>query len=189
MTKELFRIEGVEELTQVFKELQEDFGYKDSKRIIINGIKKALEPTLIMAKAEVSKHTGALAASLQIEARRVTSKDKGSKYVEPQDDFIGAVTTASGKKLKSLQFVNLRSTHEIYKPKKGKGAAIKQVGMESDGRAAALEFGTAKMGARPFLRMSLEGTKTVVTDSLGESIRMALEKYQARKAKKLSRGK
>lgn len=184
MAKELFRIEGVEELAQVFNEMQEDFGYKDSKRIIVSGIRKALQPTLIMAKAEVSKDTGALAASLQIEARRVTSKDKGSKYVEPQDDFIGAVTTASGKKLKTLQFVNLRSTHEVYKPKRGKNAAIKQVGVESDGRAAALEFGTAKMSARPFLRVSLESTKSVVVDSLGESIKLALDKYKARQAKK-----
>lgn len=188
MTKEVFRIDGLEELNQTFTELQNDFGSKDSKRIITRGIRHALQPTLVAAKAEVAKDTGALAASLQVEARRVTSKDRGSKYVEQQDDFIGAVTTASGKKLASVKFVNLRS-QEIYKPTKGKGAAIKQVGVKSDARAAALEFGTAKMGARPFLRSALESTRQEVVDSLGESIRMALEQYKTRAAKRAAKGK
>lgn len=188
MSKEVFRIEGMEELRQVLQEIENDIGHKNAKNIITRGIRKALEPTLTMAKSEVAKDTGALAASLQIEARRVTSKDRGSKYVEPGDDFIGAVTTASGKKLQSLKFVNLKSP-EIYKPKKGKNQAIKQVGMESDGRAAALEFGTAKMGARPFLRTALETTRAEVVESLGQTIREALEQYKARAAKRAAKGK
>lgn len=188
MSKEVFRLEGVDELQQTFKELAEDFGNKDAKRIITRGIRLALQPTLVAAKSEVAKDTGALAASLQVESRRVTSKDRGSKYVEPQDDFLGAVTTASGKKLASIKFVNLRS-QEIYKPKKGKNAAIKQVGVKSDARAAALEFGTAKMAARPFLRSALESTRQEVVDSLGQYIRMALEQYKTRAAKRALKGK
>lgn len=184
MTKEVFRLEGFEELHQVFVEIENDIGHKDAKRIITRGIRKALQPTLAMAKFEVAKDTGALAASLQVEARRTSKKDRGSKYVEPQDDFIGAVTTASGKKLASTQFVNLKSP-EIYKSKR---KAIKQVGIASDARAAALEFGTAKMDAKPFLRVSLEETRQEVVDSLGQSIKMALEKYKARVAKRKPKG-
>lgn len=184
MTKEIFRLEGVQELEDVFKELTDDFGPRDGKRILLRGIKRALQPVLLSAKAEVAKDTGALAASLQVEARRVTSKDRGSKYIDQRDDFIGAVTTASGRKLANIKFVNLKSTHEIYKTKR---KAIKQVGMASDGRAIALEFGTAKRPARPFLRQALESNSAVVAESLGQEIKVEIEKYKARKARKLSR--
>lgn len=188
MSREVFKIEGFEELRQTFQELENDFGKKDSKRIILRGIRKALESTLTLAKAEVSKNTGALEASLQIEARHVTSKDRGSKYVEATDDFIGAVTTASGRKLATTKFVNLKSP-EAKKPRKGKNAAIMQVGVNSDARAAALEFGTAKMSARPFLRVSLETTREQVVESLGQTIKQALEQYKSRAAKRALKGK
>ena len=184
MAREVFRLEGANELNEVFTQLTDDFGPRDGKRILLRAIRKSLGIVLAQAKMEVAKDTGALAASLQIEARRVTAKDRRSRYVEPRDDFVGAVTTASGKKLQNLKFVNLRS-NEIYKTKR---KAIKQIGMESDGRAAMLEFGTANRAARPFLRPALEANKEVVAESLGQYIKTEIEAYKARRAKKLGQG-
>lgn len=180
MAKVPVYFEGFRELEDVFKELDNDLGEKDSRRIVRTGIKKALEPVLTDAKANALKDTGALAASLQIESRIPTRKDRRSKYVSYTDKFIGAVTTASGAKLAKTAFVNLRSP-EAWK---GHKEAIKQVGIKSDARAIAVEFGTAKMAGKPFLRPALENNYSSVVSELADHLRTALSKYKARQAKK-----
>jgi HK97 gp10 family phage protein len=185
MAKTIVQFEGFQELADVLTELDNDLGEKDAKRILRVGIKKAMEPVLVDAKMEALKDTGALAASLQIEARKPTGKDRKSKYVSYTDQFIGAVTTASGAKLQKTAFVNLRSK-EVYK---GKKEAIKQVGIKSDARAIAVEFGTANMAGKPFLRPALENNRSVVISELAEHLRTALSRYRARQAKKALKGK
>lgn len=180
MAKVNVGFEGFQELEDVLKELSNDLGEKDSRRIIRLGIKKALQPVLIDAKAEALKDTGALAASLQIESRIPTRKDRRSKYVSYTDKFIGAVTTASGAKLAKTAFVNLRSPEAL----KGHKEAIKQVGIKSDARAIAVEFGTAKMAGKPFLRPALEKNSSIVISELADHLRTALSRYRARQAKK-----
>jgi HK97 gp10 family phage protein len=117
--------------------------------------------------------TGALQASLQIEARKPNNKDRRSKYISQTDVAIAAITTAPGKKLAKTKFQNQRT-----------GAT--QIGIKSDARVAAMEFGTAKVAAKPFLRPSLESNKTNITNDLGKSLGDALEKYKARQAKKVN---
>lgn len=180
MAKVNVGFEGFQELEDVLKELSNDLGEKDSRRIIRLGIKKALQPVLIDAKAEALKDTGALAASLQIESRIPTKKDRRSKYVSYTDKFIGAVTTASGAKLAKTSFVNLRSPEAL----KDRKEAIKQVGIKSDARAIAVEFGTAKMAGKPFLRPALEKNSSIVISELADHLRTALSRYRARQAKK-----
>lgn len=185
MAKMVVQFEGFQELEDVFAEIDRDLGEKDAKRIIRTGIKKALKPVLNDAKVEALKDTGALAASLQIEARKPTGKDRKSRYVSYTDKFIGAVTTASGAKLAKTAFVNLRSP-EAHKNHK---EAIKQVGIKSDARAIAVEFGTANMAGKPFLRPALESNQSVVVSELADHLRTALSKYKARQAKKALKGK
>lgn len=175
-----FDFEGFKELEEAFTELNNDFGEKDARRLIRASMKKAMEPVLVMAKAEALKDTGALAASLQIEVRKPTQKDKGSKYVSYGDKMIAAVTTASGAKLAKTSFVNQRSP-EFYK---GHKEAIKQVGIKSDARAVAVEFGTANMSGKPFLRPALEQNQRVVVSELADQLRSAIDKYKARQARK-----
>lgn len=177
-----FDFEGFRELEDVFTEIENDLGEKDAKRIIRRAMKAAMQPVLIMAKAEALKDTGALAASLQIEVRKPTKKDKGSKYVSYGDKMIAAVTTASGKKLAKTEWT------KAHKSNRGEITHFtKEKGIPSDARAIAVEFGTARMDGKPFLRPALEDNRTVVVDELALQLRTALEKFKARPARKVRR--
>jgi HK97 gp10 family phage protein len=162
---------GQQEFTEVLREMQDDFGAKDQKKILSSAMRVAMKPVLSRAKSLVHSDTGALAASLRIEARKPTQKDKNSVYVSPTDTVIGTVTTASGKQLAKKTFKNLKT---------GK----KQKGIESDARAYANEFGTHKMAAKPFLRPALESSSPEMLNLLTESLRTAISKYQAKQPKK-----
>ena len=164
--------EGWAETTELFKQISNDFGEKDASNIMRNAVRLSMKTVLEKARSLVSKDTGALAASLQVEARKPGKKDFRSKYIFPGDVVIGAVTTASGKKLAKLKFNNIKTGQ-------------KQVGTKSDARAMVLEFGTANMSPRPYLRPALESSAAQVTGILGKSLGVALEKYKAKQAKRL----
>ena len=126
-------------------------------------------PVLNKAKELAPTDTGALMASLRTEARKPNRRDRQSIYVNPSDVVIGKVTTASGKQLAKKKFKNLRTNQ-------------KQVGIESDGRAIANEFGTYKMAAKPFMRPALETTKSQVIAELADNLKAQLLKYKSKKA-------
>jgi HK97 gp10 family phage protein len=162
---------GQPEFTEVLRQMQDDFGEKDQKKILTGAMRLAMKPVLAKARNLVPKDTGALSASLRIEARKPTKRDRNSVYVSPTDTVIGTVTTASGKQLAKKTFKNIKT---------GK----KQKGIPSDARAYANEFGTAKMAGRPFLRPALETSSSQMLDSLTQSLKTAILKYQAKQPKK-----
>jgi HK97 gp10 family phage protein len=164
---------GQAEFTDVIRELQNDFGVKDQNKILSSAMRVAMKPVLEKAKSLVRTDTGGLRASLRIEARKPTTKDKKSVYVSPTDTVIGTVTTGSGKQLAEKTFKNLKTKK-------------KQKGIPSDARAVANEFGTAKMAAKPFLRPALETSSRVLLDSLTMSLLNAISKskYKAKQPKK-----
>lgn len=168
-----WKFEGAEELKEVLNELANDFGTKDAKTILKRGVREAMKPALYQAKLLAPADTGGLRASLRIETRKPTKKDMRSKYVSQNDVIIGTVTTAPGPALARLKFQNLHNTK----------SNIKQVGVPSDARAVAMEFGTAKVAAKPFLRPALESQSQAMVESLADHLRTALEKYKARKTK------
>lgn len=180
----IFKVEfeGFKETNELFRQIEKDFGEKDSQKILRNAVRKSMQPVLLTAKALARKDTGALAASLQVETRRPSNKDKRSKYIDINDIVIGAVTTASGKKLATKNFTNIKTGQKqsfdlISKTVKGKEI------ISNDQRAAAMEFGTSKLGAKPFLRPALESSAANVAGSLGDSLRFSLEKYKAKQTK------
>jgi HK97 gp10 family phage protein len=170
----IFKVEfeGFKETEELFRQITNDFGAKDASNIMRNAVRKSMAPVLNTAKNLAPKDTGALAASLQVETRKPTRKDQRSKYVYAGDVVIGAVTTASGKQLAKRSFKNVKTGE-------------KQKGIASDARAAAMEFGTAKVAAKPYLRPALERSSEGVASSLGESLKFSLEKYKARQLKKV----
>lgn len=170
----IFKVEfeGAKELSDLFRQIENDFGEKDSQNILRNAVRKSMQPVLLTARTLAPKDTGALAASLQVETRKPSNKDKRSKYVDGGDIVIGSVTTASGKKLAKKTFKNLQT---------GK----KQKGIESDARATVMEFGTAKTPAQPYLRPALESSAANVAGSLSNSLKFSLEKYKAKQAKRV----
>jgi hypothetical protein len=55
-----------------------------------------------------------------------------------------------------------------------------------DARAIANEFGTSKMSAKPFMRISLESQAQMVASQLGMILKQKMDSY---KAKNLTKGK
>ena len=170
MTKVTWRVDGIQELKQVLEEINNDFGPKDAKTIMKRAVRESLKPALFMAKLLAPADTGGLRASLRIETRKPTKRDMRSKYIHPTDTVIGTITTAPGPVLARTKFHNLHNTK----------SNIKQVGIPSDARAVAMEFGTARVKAQPYLRPALETQSRAIVDDLADHLRTALNKYKAR---------
>jgi HK97 gp10 family phage protein len=171
--KKLFEFKGFKELEEVFAEIADDFGEKDQKKILVSGVRQAMKPVLQMARMRAPVDTGALDASLRIEARKPNSKDRRSRYYKEGQVAMALVTTAPGNVLAKKSFMNRKNTK----------SGIKQVGIPSDARANVQEFGSYKMPAHPYMRTSLESQSQAVTDNLGNNLGLALQKYKAKNSK------
>ena len=148
------KLEGVGSVQAVFRELADEIGDKKANsKILIPAVREAMKPVLAKAIGEAPEDTGGLKRSLQIEARRPNRKDKRSKYIANTDTVISLVTTAPGKKLAKL-------------------------GIKSDARAIAQEFGTARNPAHPYLRAALESQSTSVVNNLAGILARRIDKYK-----------
>ena len=150
------KLEGIGPIADVLKEISNEIGDKKTQsKILVPAVREAMKPVLAMAKANAPKDTGALERSLIIEARRPTRRDKRSKYVTETDTVIAAVTTASGKKLAKM-------------------------GLESDARAIAQEFGSARNTAHPYLRPALESMAQSTVNTLSGILARRIEQFKAK---------
>ena len=148
------KLEGVGNVQAVFRELADEIGDKKANsKILIPAVREAMKPVLAKARTDAPVDTGGLKRSLQVEARRPNRKDKRSKYIADTDTVISLVTTAPGKKLAKL-------------------------GIKSDARAMAQEFGTARNPAHPYLRVALESQSTSVVNNLAEILARRIDKYK-----------
>lgn len=179
--KATFTVEGLAELDEVLRQIESDFGPKDTNQILTKALRKAMVPALQTARALVPVDTSALQHSLQIEARKPTSRDRRSKYVSQGDVAIASVTTAPGFKLARTAYLNQRTK------RKATNKTMKTIGVKSDARATAVEFGTSKMAARPFLRAALEGSGEYVLRILGGELDNQLKRYKARQARRAAK--
>lgn len=148
------KLEGVGSVQAVFRELADEIGDKKANsKILIPAVRESMKPVLAKARADAPVDTGGLKRSLQVEARRPNRKDKRSKYIASTDTVISLVTTAPGKKLAKL-------------------------GIKSDARAIAQEFGTARNPAHPYLRAALESQSTSVVNNLAGILARRIDKYK-----------
>ena len=153
------KLEGIGDVDRALKALEDEFGDKMARsKVLIPAVREALKPVLIQARANAPKDSGDLTRSLIVEARRPTSRDRRSKYVTRTDTVIAAVTTASGKKLAKM-------------------------GIKSDARAIAQEFGTANHPAQPYLRPALESNAQSTVTRLGEILARRIEQFRAKNSK------
>lgn len=175
------KLEGIGEVDKALRELEADFGQKESaKRVLVPAVREALRPVLNQAIANAPKDTGGLALSLQIEARRPTARDKRSKYISRTDTVIGAVTTASAKKLaKMSQGKGLLSARRKLK-KLGFENPEAFTGIESDARAIAQEFGTARNPEKPYLRPALEANAQTTVNNLAQILARRINEYRTK---------
>lgn len=148
------KLEGVGSVQAVFRELADEIGDKKANsKILIPAVRESMKPVLAKARADAPVDTGGLKRSLQVEARRPNRKDKRSKYIANTDTVISLVTTAPGKKLAKL-------------------------GIKSDARAIAQEFGTARNPAHPYLRAALESQSTSVVNNLAGILARRIDQYK-----------
>lgn len=153
------KLEGIGEVDKALRALEIEFGDKMAQsKVLVPAVREALKPVLAQAKANAPKDSGDLEKSLVIEARRPTRRDKRSKYVTQTDTVIAAVTTASGKKLAKM-------------------------GIKSDARAIAQEFGTANHPAQPYLRTALESNAQTTVNSLANILARRIEKFKTKYSK------
>jgi hypothetical protein len=174
-----FEVTGVSETLKVFEDLRDQVGdAKKSSKILVKTVAEAMKPVLAMAKGLVHKDTGLLDRSLSIVARRPTNKDMKSKYVLPSDSAIALVTTKPiPKKLKLAAHLAASGSGKKYKSTK-KGYLEGQ-GYFYDARAVANEFGTSKMAAKPYLRISLESQQQQVSNLLSNLLKINIEKFRS----------
>lgn len=176
-----FVIEGAKETLASLTLFQEQFGDKDGKsKVLIPAVKEAMKPVLAMSKALSPKDTGALDRSLYITARRPTRKDMKSRYVLPTDSVISLVSSRPIPKKLKQQFHAKYGTLKDSEYKKAKRKFYNEAGVMHDARAIANEFGTAKMSAQPFLRVSLESQAQAVASRLNALIKQKMEAYKAK---------
>ena len=150
------KLEGIGEVDKALRALEIEFGDKMAQsKVLVPAVREALKPVLAQAKANAPKDSGDLQKSLIIEARRPTRRDRRSKYVTKTDTVIAAVTTASGKKLAKM-------------------------GIKSDARAIAQEFGTAHNPAQPYLRTALESNAQTTVDNLAGILARRIEKFNTK---------
>lgn len=177
-----FKWSGFDDFEDLLDQIDDDFGAKDAKKILRNACRASMIPVLESARSNLQAHgnidTGQLYASLQIEARAPTSRDKRSVYSTPTMIMIARVTVAPGRKFEP----DKKLLSKTYKNKK----TSQKEHMHSDARAYAIEFGTArwlKGEGQPFIRPALESNSQRITDSLAENLKQALLKYRSKHMK------
>jgi len=153
MSGVVIKLEGIGDVEKALRELEIEFGDKLAQsKVLVPAVREAMKPVLAMAKANAPKDTGALERSLIVEARRPTRRDRRSKYITQTDTVIAAVTTASGKKLAKM-------------------------GLKSDARAIAQEFGTAKTPSHPYLRPALESQSQNTVALLADILKRRIQEF------------
>jgi len=177
-----YKIEGLKDVLAAFEELAADIGDKKARsRILVPAAREAMKPVLTMARMNAPKDTGDLARTMQIEARRPTRKDIRSKYITEKDTVIALVTTKAFPKKLKKEFYEKNA--ELYKTDKAQynrdlKERKRQVGVLSDARAIAQEFGTARNGAQPYLRPALESQADQTAKRLGEILARRINQYR-----------
>lgn len=176
------KLEGIGEVDKALRQLEADFGQKESsKRVLVPAVRESLQPVLMQAISNAPKDTGGLALSLQVEARRPTAKDRRSKYITQTDTVIGAVTTASAKKLARMSEGKGLLTARRKLKKLGFENANAFVGIESDARAVAQEFGSARNPATPYLRPALEANAQSTVNRLAVILARRINEFRSKR--------
>ena len=174
-----FKMEGFQDFEALINEIVSDFGPKDTKGILRNGMKKSMKPVLSSAQFRAPVDSGALEASLRIEARAPTAKDKRSRYYIPGQVMVAYVSTAPGNKLAQVSYYDRKMVEKTKNTRTT--MPYKSVGMKSDARANVQEFGSPYFPAQPYMRISLESNADQVLKTLGDDIGAVLERYKAKK--------
>lgn len=177
------KLEGIGDAMRAFEELSAEIGDKKANsKVLIPAARAAMKPVLESAQQNAPVDTGALKLLLQVEARRPTSRDRRSKYINKSDTVIAVVTTASGKKMKAMSEGKglARTRKRLLKMGATAEEAASFMGFKSDARAIAQEFGSARNPAHPYLRPALESQSQSTVNRLADELRKYIQKFRAK---------
>lgn len=156
------KIEGFDDLFKRMDELRDEVGKGKTDRIWRKALGVAFQPVLDAAINAAPKDTGQMADHIYIKVHKPAARDKASKYYEGEM-FMARVTVNPARDDSVTKTVlNKRGKFQTYTKHRPVPWAI--------------EFGTASVPARPFLRPSLESNSQKVMEILGNEIRMAIDK-------------
>lgn len=112
------KTEGFDGFENLLKQMGEEFGYRETTRNVLTpAAKVAMEPVLEAAKALARTDTGRMKASLKVESRIPTNRDKQSAYVQQGDAVIGIVSVRQSAASLSEEFGTAKKQgHPFLRP-------------------------------------------------------------------------
>lgn len=160
-------IEGMDALFKAMDELSQEITKGKTARVWKNAMRYAMIPAKETAEMMIrarSTDSGQLANSFYISVHKPTARDKRSA------SYFGE-TYMARVSIRSAREESATGTHS-YTTKKGKVINRTYTKFRGSNRpvAAALEFGTAKMGAEPFFRSALESNIQRIQTRLAQSL-------------------
>lgn len=151
-------VKGLKEFERTLLDLQEEFGTTRAKRALVPALRQAMEATRSRIKAGAPVDTGKLRTKVRRGAKVATGKDKRKKYLSPNTIAFGYVDVG----------VNYKDQKGQYRP-----------------AAEAMEFGTAEVAGRPFIRQGFESTAPQMLASLAEQLGRNLDAWAAKQRAKI----
>lgn len=164
-------IEGMDALFKAMDELSQEITKGKTARIWKTAMQYAMQPAKDTAKMMIDSQTngtGQLADSLYIKVHKPTARDKRSaSYMG--ETYMARVSIKTARKESEFDY-------KFYTTKKGAIRTKKTTKSQGSNKpvAAALEFGTAKMAAKPFLRSALTMNISIVQQRLASALRREL---------------
>lgn len=149
-------VQGFDELFKAMDDLAEEIGKGKTEAIWRRAMKFAIYPVLESAKTNAPTDTGQLRDHIYMKVQRPQARDKASASYKGET-FIARVTV-SPKRLDSQENTVITKNGKERKNYRHRPVAL------------AMEFGTADVPAKPFMRPALENNIDNVLDRLGKSV-------------------
>jgi HK97 gp10 family phage protein len=167
MARELVRIEGLRELDRALAELPKATARNVLRRVLT----KRARPIVETAKQLVPVDTGRLRDSIAV-SPRLGTKAGNAEYAAAMRAGLGKEAAASALRDARRAAGGQGSFAEVY------------VGPGRLPHAHMVEFGTAKMAPRPYLRPAWDAHKDGILDGIKDDLWMEIQKSAARLARR-----
>ena len=149
-------VEGFDELFKAMDNLSQEIGEAKTMTIWRKALGEAMRPVLESAKSRAPTDTGQLRDHIYMKVQRPTARDKASSSY--QGETVMARVTLSPKRVDSqtetlINEKGKEKTRSTHRPV-----------------ALAMEFGTASVAAKPFMRPALQSNIDIVLTRLKQYI-------------------
>ena len=158
---------GFEDLFKRMDELAEEVGKGKTDKIWRNALKSAMSPVLADAKAFAPVGTGQLRDNIYMKVQKPQARDKASASYQGEM-YLARVTVSTIREDSVLNYsLNRKGNMQTTWTNKKPVPVSQEYGNKHLENS---EFGTAAMGAHPFMRPALENNYDKVMSRLGEAL-------------------